>query len=116
MHMVWEKGLLRLMKRLKEGPEAIDTSSDKYQVYGLNPFQCFYHIFNIQCVSRIWTLNVKHAYGGLVLGRLEPIFAIAPVASKNDACFKSDPKIIILIHQSQSVTNSVVTRVATSRL
>jgi len=30
--MIWEQGLLTLMKRLKEGPEAIDTSSNKYQV------------------------------------------------------------------------------------
>ena len=32
MHMVWEKGLLKLMQRLKEGPEAIDKSSNKYIV------------------------------------------------------------------------------------
>jgi hypothetical protein len=29
--MIWEKGLLSLMKRLKEGPEALDTSSNKYK-------------------------------------------------------------------------------------
>ena len=44
------------------------------------------------CIRDLDKLNlVKFAYGGLVF-KLEPIFATAPAASKNDACFKGGEK------------------------
>ena len=47
---------------------------------------------NTVCIRDLDKLNlVKLAYGGLVF-KLEPIFATAPAASKNDACFKGGEK------------------------